>query len=84
VSPLKLRQISAASPTLAESMRACLLRAGLSKATRSSTFVLGNPKAWLGTAYHEVLEKIVEVDLGPEPLDAAVERHWAQTIALLS
>jgi RecB family exonuclease len=61
-------------------MRACLLRAGLSKAIGSSRFALGNPKAWLGTAYHEVLEKIVEVDLEREPLDAAVERLWNQAI----
>ena len=81
--PLELAQIRATSPTLAETMRACLLRAGLSKATASSKFVLGNPKAWLGTAYHEVLEKIVEVDLGQETLDAAVERLWKQAIATL-
>jgi hypothetical protein len=30
--------------------------------------VLGNPKAWLGTAYHEVLEKIAEIDLSQESL----------------
>lgn len=71
----------ATSPTLAETMRACFLRAGLTKATGTSRFVLGNPKAWLGTAYHEVLEKIVEVDLGQETLDAAVERLWNQAIA---
>ena len=58
---LELPEIRATSPTLAETMRACLLRAGLSKASGSSNFVLGNPKAWLGTAYHEVLEKIVEM-----------------------
>jgi len=81
VSPLELPQIHATSPTLAETMRACFLRAGLSRATGSSRFVLGNPKAWLGTAYHEVLEKIVEVDLDQETLDAAVERLWNQAIA---
>ncbi|HEX9641797.1 MAG TPA: PD-(D/E)XK nuclease family protein [Candidatus Krumholzibacteria bacterium] len=81
MSSLKLPQIHSTSPTLAETMRVCLLRAGLSRATGSSGFVLGNPKAWLGTAYHEVLEKIVEVDLGQETLDAAVERLWNQAIA---
>lgn len=81
MSTLDLPEIRATSPTLAETMRACLLRAGLSKATGSSRFVLGSPKAWLGTAYHEVLEKIVEVDLGQETLDAAVERLWNQAIA---
>ncbi|MCK6557119.1 PD-(D/E)XK nuclease family protein [Candidatus Binatia bacterium] len=83
MSPLELPQIRATSPTLAETMRACLLRAGLSRATGSSNFVLGNPKAWLGTAYHEVLEKIVEIDLGQESLAAAVERLWNQAIASL-
>ena len=62
-------------------MRTCLLQAGLSKSSGSSAFVLGNPKAWLGTAYHEVLEKIVEVDLRHESIEEAVERLWNQAIA---
>ena len=66
---------------MAETMRACLLRAGLSKASGSSNFVLGNPKAWLGTAYHEVLEKIVDINLGQQSLEDAVERLWGQAIA---
>lgn len=78
---LELQEIRATSPTLAETMRACLLRVGLSKASGSSNLVLGNPKAWLGTAYHEVLEKIVQIDLSRESLDAAVERLWDQAIA---
>src|SRR5262249_1710927 len=57
VPTLALPEIRATSPTLAETMRSCLMRAGLSRASGSSSFVLGNPKAWLGTAYHEVLEK---------------------------
>jgi hypothetical protein len=81
VSTVQLPEIHATSPTLAETMRACLLRAGLSRAAGSSSFVLGNPKAWLGTAYHEVLEKIVEVDLGQETAGAAVERLWNKSIA---
>lgn len=79
--PLELPQIRATSPTLAEMMRACLLRAGLLKASGSSKFVLGNPKVWLGTACHEVFEKVVEIDLSREPLDAAVERLWDEAIA---
>jgi hypothetical protein len=81
VAVLQLREIHATSPTLAETMRACLLRAGLSKARGSSALVLGNPKAWLGTAYHEVLENVAEIDLGVEHLDAAVERLWDRAIA---
>lgn len=56
VSRLELAKISATSPSLAETMRACQLRAGISRARGVSSFVLGNPKAWLGTAYHAVLE----------------------------
>jgi hypothetical protein len=62
-------------------MRACFLRAGLSKANGTSRFVLGNPKAWLGTAYHEVLEKIAEVGLGEEVLDTVVERLWCPAVS---
>lgn len=47
--------IEAVSPTLAEMLRTCKLRAGISRAEGASKFVLGNPKAWLGIAYHEVL-----------------------------
>jgi hypothetical protein len=57
-------------------MGLCQLRAGLSRNGNSSAFVLGSPKAWLGTAYHEVLEKILSVDLSKEKFDVAVERLW--------
>jgi hypothetical protein len=72
--------ISAISPTLAETMRLCHLRAGISKIGAISSLTLGNPKAWLGTAYHEVLEKIVDVDLQLEDLESAAARLWDQAI----
>lgn len=78
---LELKEIRSTSPTLAETMRACLLRGALSRASGSSDFVLGNPKAWLGTAYHDVLERIVQIDLSEESLDPAVQRLWDQAIA---
>lgn len=78
---VRLPVIGATSPTRAESMRACMLRAGLSRAQAVSAFVLGNPKAWLGTAYHEVLEKLAGVDLQTESVEAAVERLWTAAIA---
>lgn len=78
---LELSEIRATSPTLAEVMRSCLLRAGLSRVSASSSFVLGSPKSWLGSAYHEVLEQIPYVDFEKETLDAAVERLWDQAIA---
>lgn len=78
---LELPRIRATSPTLAETMRACLLRAGLSRTSGVSAFVLGNPKAWLGTAYHAVLEKVVRSDFRHETIDAAVGRLWNEAIA---
>src|SRR5262249_17809748 len=78
---LELSEIPATSPTLAEAMRSCLLRAGLSRASRSSCFVLGSPKGWLGSAYHKVLERIPTIDLGRETLDSAVERLGQAAIA---
>ena len=56
VPPLVLASISAVSPSLAEVLRVCPLRGGLSRAEGAGRFVLGQPKAWLGTAYHAVLE----------------------------
>lgn len=56
--PLALARISAVSPSLAELLRLCALRAGLARVQSASGLVLGNPKAWLGTAYHEVLAAV--------------------------
>ncbi len=61
---LHVRPIEAVSPTLAEALRLCKLRAGLCQAEDASQYVLGNPNAWLGTAYHAVLEA-----LGSRPSD---------------
>ncbi len=78
--PLELPEIRATSPTLAETMRACLLRAGLSRTTGIASFVLGNPRAWLGTAYHEVLEGIAVIDAGQGCLEQVVDRLWREAI----
>jgi hypothetical protein len=79
---LELSPIQAVSPTLAETIRGCQLRAGLSRITRSYDFVLGNPKAWLGTAYHEVLERIGDVDFSRESFDSAAERLWEEAVSV--
>lgn len=54
--PLELTGIPTVSPSLAAVLRLCPLRAGLSRVDAAAQFVLGQPKAWLGTAYHSVLE----------------------------
>ena len=55
---MPLERVSAVSPSLSELLRVCPLRALLNRSTELRPFTLGNPKAWLGIAYHEVLEKL--------------------------
>lgn len=81
MNPLVISTIRTTSPTLAETMRICSLRAGLSKAAGSSGFVLGSPAAWLGTAYHEVLEKIGEACICPDDAETTIELLWSQAVA---
>lgn len=52
---LCVESIEAVTPTLVETLYTCKLQAGLSRLKEANRFVLGNPKAWLGIAYHEVL-----------------------------
>lgn len=61
-------------------MRACLLRAGLSKAEGIDTWALGNPKAWLGTAYHEVLEKLSELELAASQSAPDLNSLWEEAV----
>ena len=75
---IRISTIKAVSPTLAETLRQCKLRAGLSRAEGSSHHILGNPKAWLGTTYHAVLEQV-----GPEhrdDIETCVRDLWVATI----
>src|SRR5438093_70456 len=79
--PISLPTIPSTSPSLAEAMRACLLRSGLSKTAGVSAYVLGNPKAWLGTAYHRVLKHLPE--LGGADGPSRLQQLWGEEIAHL-
>jgi len=76
---LRIGPIGAVSPSLAEVLRSCKLRAGLSRTQRAAEFVLGNPKGWLGTAYHEVMAAAASHT--GEPLDSVVSAVWDEAIA---
>jgi PD-(D/E)XK nuclease superfamily len=54
----ELGSIPAVSPTLAEILRNCPLQATFYRVPELKHFVVSNPKAWLGIAYHEVLEQL--------------------------
>src|SRR5581483_5768535 len=64
-----------------EVMRSCLLRAGLLRAAGSGQFVLGNPKAWLGNAYHAVLERVPEIETGAA-CEPSIDSLWNEAIEL--
>ncbi len=82
---LTIPQLPSTTPTLAETMRTCLLWAGLSRAHGNQPYVLGNPKAWLGTAYHEVLEALPASASGGAgtALLQRAEARWNQAVARL-
>ncbi|MFA6126368.1 MAG: PD-(D/E)XK nuclease family protein [Bacteroidales bacterium] len=73
-----LKEFDTVSPTLAETLRLCMLRAGLSNADNATPYIMGNPKAWLGTAYHAVLEG--SRSLGAENFEVQVQSLWVQAI----
>jgi hypothetical protein len=54
--PLTLVPLASTSPTMAEEMSICRLRAGLASRSASEAWVLHDPRLWLGTVLHSVLE----------------------------
>lgn len=81
---IALAQIPATSPTLAELMRSCLLRAGLARSPDAAQYVLGNPKIWLGTAYHTVLEKIAQAGPVGTSVETEAASLWEEAVKSLS
>lgn len=78
-----LRPITAVSPSLAEILRVCPLHAALSRLPELKAFILGNPKAWVGTAYHEVLEFIQKGRGEGTTEDEIIDSLWSSAIATL-
>lgn len=76
--PIAITRAIRVSPSSAELMRSCLLKAALSMSPASAQYVLGNPKAWLGSAYHEVLAQATHTDA--EDLSAVAERVWQESV----
>lgn len=61
---------------MAEAMRLCSLRAGLSRVPEVSAYTIGNPKSWLGVAYHQVLEVVAGAGIKMDELESLVDRLW--------
>ena len=75
--------IAATSPSLSSRMRLCMLRAGLSQVDGASAFILGSPKAWVGTAYHEVLSWAKGIEFGDESLEREAQKIWEAAVSRL-
>ncbi|HAU37974.1 MAG TPA: hypothetical protein DCX07_09700 [Phycisphaerales bacterium] len=69
--PILLARLRSVSPSSAELLRLCPLRAILAGSRGTEPFVLGNPKAWLGTAYHRVMEGIASAAQRGDPASGA-------------
>jgi hypothetical protein len=54
--PIKLSGIARTSPTLWSHMRLCRLRAALAAMPEADRWVLHDPRAWLGSAFHRLME----------------------------
>lgn len=80
---IELQPIPSVSPSLAEIFRNCPLQAAFSRIPELNKFVLGNPKAWLGIAYHEVMEKLWTPSKMGLAEDKLVEHLWSNSIQAL-
>nr|WP_283822850.1 PD-(D/E)XK nuclease family protein [Bradyrhizobium diazoefficiens] len=65
---------------MAEVMRSCFLRAGLSRTVGVERFVLGNPRGWLGSIYHNVLEKVSSARPVDGLIDPTIDRLWNEAL----
>jgi len=74
--PLVIEPLASTSPTLADEMKLCWLRAGLASCRESASWVLHDPRLWLGTALHSLLEKARHEHISD--LEAAVGRRNRQ------
>lgn len=77
---IHLAPIEAVSPSLAESILLCPLQGGLSRERRLSCFVLGNPKGWLGNAYHEVLGRFTAALPSEGDLNVSIDALWKSAV----
>lgn len=64
-------------PTLWSHMRLCALRGTFAASRSTESFVLHDPRAWLGTAFHKVMEAAAQ----PGATDAVLEQVWTAAVA---
>lgn len=72
-----LTPLDRTSPTLWSHMRLCALRGALNTSRAASIWVLHDPRAWLGTAFHRAMQAAAQ----PGARDVAVEQAWTMAVA---
>lgn len=60
IAPLTLMPLKSTSPSMAEDMHICGLRAGFASLAESNRWVLHDPRAWLGVAFHSLLQNVAQ------------------------
>jgi hypothetical protein len=58
-------------------MRLCALRGAFAASSAAGSLVLHDPRAWLGTAFHKVMEAAAQ----PGATEAAAEQTWTTAVA---
>ena len=74
---IALTPLDRTGPTLWSHMRLCPLRGAFAASRAAESFVLHDPRAWLGTAFHKVMEAAVR----PGATAAAAEQVWTAAVA---
>jgi PD-(D/E)XK nuclease superfamily len=75
MSPFAIAPLETTSPTTAAEMTICGLRAGLSSCRDADAWVLHDPRLWLGSAFHSLMEKARKGLAG-----AALSEAWNEAI----
>lgn len=73
---LALTPLSRTSPTLWSHMRLCSLRGAFASSRAVDRWILHDPRAWLGTAFH----KVMEASRRPGATSATLEEAWAAAV----
>lgn len=73
---IALTPLDRTGPTLWSHMRLCPLRGAFAASRAAESFVLHDPRAWLGTAFHKVMEAAPQ----PGATAAAVEQTWTAAV----
>jgi PD-(D/E)XK nuclease superfamily len=81
--PITLSAIARTTPTLWFQMRVCGLRASLAANPAADRWVLHDPRAWLGTAFHRVM-KVAQAGAPRIDVESAWNAAITQTVAAAS